>query len=91
MDDDASPLAGWSLKDVEDSSRGPATADIYGKLFYYLREVLQAFIFRLSNLQISFDLFQKDFSDLPFYIELCSFSRIEVRRHLELDHIWIFA
>ena len=36
MQDNADPLNGWSLKEVEDTSIGPAAADIYGKLFYHV-------------------------------------------------------
>ena len=80
MKDNADPLHGWSLKEVEDSSSGPATSDIYGKLFYHVRAVLQAFHLRLSGLQVSFRLFQVDASDLPNHLKDGSFSRIEVRR-----------
>jgi hypothetical protein len=79
--DNADPLNGWSTKEVEDTSSGPAAADIYGKLFYLLRAVLRAFLLRLSGLRVSFRLFQVDASDLPNYLETESFSRIEVRKH----------
>ena len=78
--DNADPLDGWSLKEVENSSSGPAVADMYGKLFCYIRAVLRAFLVRLSNLQISFRLFQVEASQLPDYLERGHFSRIEVRR-----------
>lgn len=86
MHDNADPLNGWSSKEVEDSSSGPATADIYGKLFYHLRAVLRTFLLRLSDLQVSFRLFQVDASDLPNHLQSSSFSRIEVRRYLRLGH-----
>lgn len=78
MRDNADPLNGWSSKEVEDTSSGPASADIYGKLFYHVRAVLRAFILRLSDLPVSFRLFQMDVSDLPSLLESGSFSRIEV-------------
>lgn len=80
MHDNANPLHGWSSKEVEDSSSGPASADIYGKLFYYVRAVLRAFLLRLLGLQVSFRLFQVDASDLPDHLKDASFNRIEVRR-----------
>lgn len=80
MKDNADPLYGWSSKEVEDSSSGPASADIYGKLFYHIRAVLRAFLLRLSGLPVSFRLFQVDASDLPNHLEDGSCSRIEVRR-----------
>ncbi|KAL6789236.1 hypothetical protein J3E68DRAFT_444094 [Trichoderma sp. SZMC 28012] len=79
MADDADPLQGWSLKDVEDTSSGPATADIYGKLFYHIRAELRAFLDRLSDMQVSFRLLCVDFKDqLGYFLERDSFSRIEV-------------
>lgn len=78
MKDNADPLDGWSLEDVADVSSGPATADIYGKLFYYIRQLLRSFLDRLSSLDVSFKLFQVDASFLPDHFELDAFSRIEV-------------
>lgn len=80
MHDNADPLNGWSSKEVEECSSGPAAADIYGKLFYHIRAVLRAFVLRLSDLQVTFRLFQMDASQLPDHLERGSFSRIEVRR-----------
>lgn len=76
--DSADPLNGWSPKDVEDTSSGPATADIYGKLFYHLRALLRTFILNLSKLAVSFRLFHLAFSDLQSHLERNYFSRIEV-------------
>ncbi|OTA07713.1 hypothetical protein A9Z42_0086210 [Trichoderma parareesei] len=78
MKDASDPLSGWSPKDVEDTSSGPATADIYGKLFYFLRGLLRSFILQCSKLHISFRLFHLDFSDLNTHLEPNYFSRIEV-------------
>lgn len=80
MHDNADPLNGWSLKEVEDTSSGPAAADIYGKLFYHVRTVLRAFLLRLVGLEVSFQLHQLDASDLPEKLGEVCFSRIEVRR-----------
>lgn len=87
MRDNADPLNGWSLEEVENTSSGPAAADIYGKLFYHVRTVLRAFLIRLSGLQVSFQLFQLEASDLPHYLGGSSFSRIEVRRYLRPGHV----
>ncbi|KAL6863995.1 hypothetical protein J3F83DRAFT_182202 [Trichoderma novae-zelandiae] len=78
MFDGADPLYGWSPKDVEDTSSGPATADIYGKLFYHLRTLLRSFLLQLSRLRVSFRMFHVDFSDLENHLEGNYFSRIEV-------------
>ncbi|KKK20834.1 hypothetical protein ARAM_004716 [Aspergillus rambellii] len=78
MPDSADPLHGWPSEDVANTSSGAATADIYGKLFFYLQGTLRTFLDRLSSLDVSFRLFQVDASDLPQYVEKDSFSRIEV-------------
>lgn len=81
MYDNADPLNGWSSKDVEDCSSGPATADVYGKLFYHLRSVIGAFLVRLSGVPVAFRHFQMEVSDecdLSKHLDGGSFSRIEV-------------
>ncbi|KAJ5948566.1 hypothetical protein N7454_001873 [Penicillium verhagenii] len=78
MKDSADPLHGWSPKDVLNTSSGPAEADIYGKLYHYIREMIQAFLRRLSSMKISLKLFQVDASLLPDHVEKDCFSRIEV-------------
>lgn len=80
------PLDGWSLKEVEETSSGPAVADIYGKVFYHVRAVLQALLLRLPGLQVSFRKFQVEASALPRYVEADSFNRIEVRWCSRPDH-----
>ncbi|KAL7789378.1 hypothetical protein V8C37DRAFT_417967 [Trichoderma ceciliae] len=89
MHHNADPLDGWSSKDVEDSPSGPATADIYGKLFNHVRAVLWAFLLRLSGLQASFRLFQVDASDLPDHLERGSFNRIEVSNISDSGYVGI--
>ncbi|RLL98932.1 hypothetical protein CFD26_107683 [Aspergillus turcosus] len=76
--DSADPLHGWSSEEVADTSSGPATADIYGKLFFYIRGMLQSFLGRLPSLKLSFEVFQVDAACLPDHLENNSFSRIEV-------------
>lgn len=83
LHNNADPLNGWSLREIESSPSGPASADIYGKLFYYLRAQIQEFLLRLSDLEVCFRLFQVNAADLPDHLESDSFSRIEVRMYLE--------
>ncbi|KAJ0168197.1 hypothetical protein CTA2_8707 [Colletotrichum tanaceti] len=78
MKDDADPLHGWSSKDVQAASNGPASDDIYGKLFVHVQTLLGAFLRRLSGLRASFQLFQMDASDVPGHLEAGSYTRIEV-------------
>lgn len=87
LHDNADPLNGWSLKEVEDTSSGPAGADIYGKLFYHVRTVLRACLLRLSDLQVSFRLLQVDASTLRDDLDGEYFSRIEVRMYSRLSHV----
>lgn len=78
MKDSADPLEGWSSEEVADTSSGPASADIYGKLFYYLHGQLRSFLDRLSSLKISLKILQIDISSLPDHIDNATLSRIEV-------------
>ncbi|PKK48400.1 hypothetical protein CI102_8134 [Trichoderma harzianum] len=88
MASSADPLQGWSLKDVEDSSSGPASADIYGKLYNHIHTVLRAFLSRITDSQVSFRLFCDTTLVLTSFLESGYFDRIEVRRWcLKLGHV----
>ncbi|KAI8274115.1 hypothetical protein K4K60_010030 [Colletotrichum sp. SAR11_57] len=89
MYDNADPLNRWSAKDVQETQTGPATADIYGKLFISLRAVLRAFLRRLSSSQTSFRLFHMDASALPGFLENSTFSRIEVSNISDAGYLGI--
>ncbi|RGP78863.1 set and mynd domain-containing 3 [Fusarium longipes] len=78
MHDNADPLNGWSMKEVEGVPTGPATSDIYGKLFHYVRSLLKKFLERISISGVTFELCQVDASDLPDHLEERTFDRIEV-------------
>lgn len=78
MKDSADPFGGWSLDEVAATSSGPANADIYGKLFYYIHGLLRSFLNRLASLKTSFKLFQLDVAQIPGHIEDDTLSRIEV-------------
>lgn len=79
MLDNADPRHGWAAEDVANAPYGPASADIYGKLYFYLRRTLSSFMTRLRDLEkASFKLFQVDAASLPDHLELASFARIEV-------------
>ncbi|KAL2833788.1 hypothetical protein BDW59DRAFT_156589 [Aspergillus cavernicola] len=87
MPDNADPRHGWSLEEVVNISGGAATADMYGKLFFYLRGMLKSFLNRLLNLNASFKLLHLDAASLPEYLEADTFSRIEVSNIS--DYGWI--
>ena len=61
-----------------------AKNDIYGSLFFYLREVLLRFCHQIGRLNVSIELFQVPLLQLPSIIKeyglgRCSFDRIHVR------------
>lgn len=78
MKDNADPLHGWSLKEVSNTTSGAATADTYGKLFFYLRGLLHSFLDRIVIAKVSFQLLHHDASCLPDHLDKDSFSRIDV-------------
>ncbi|KAJ5761103.1 hypothetical protein N7520_008259 [Penicillium odoratum] len=78
MKDNADPLHGWPLEEVSNTTSGAATADIYGKLFFYLRGQLHSFLSRVSSSKIAFELHLLDVTALPEHLEVDSFSRIDV-------------
>lgn len=83
MPDNADPLHGWPPKAIQETSSGPAKADIYGKLFTYLRTLLRTFLNRLAcQQQFSFRMYHVDARVLRDYLEAGSFSRIEVTRKI---------
>lgn len=49
MIDSASPLEGWSASDVLGTDSGPATGDLFGKLFYLVSSQLANFNQRLAK------------------------------------------
>ncbi|MBE3044473.1 hypothetical protein IMZ48_18275 [Candidatus Bathyarchaeota archaeon] len=82
MHDNADPLNGWDIGDIERTLSGPATSDVYGKLHYHLRGVLGSFLRRISDAEVSFRLLNVDALYLDGFVEKGSFSRIEVRTQL---------
>ncbi|KAJ6011517.1 hypothetical protein N7451_002929 [Penicillium sp. IBT 35674x] len=78
MKDSADPLCGWSLEEVLHTSSGPATADVYGKLFFFLRGQLHSFLSRMQNLRLRFEILNFSPKDLPDRLEKGWYSRIEV-------------
>ncbi|KAK5122415.1 hypothetical protein LTR85_003999 [Meristemomyces frigidus] len=77
MKDSADPLDGWALEDVLRVDTGPATNDVYGKLFYYLKELFSSFHGRLSALKVSFELSNHAAEELHNNLKTGAFARIE--------------
>ncbi|KAJ5540228.1 hypothetical protein N7513_008560 [Penicillium frequentans] len=78
MKDNADPLTSWSLEEVLRTSSGPATADVYGKLLFYLRGQFHSFLNRIQNLRIQLMILNFNPKDLPDRVEKDFYSRIEV-------------
>ena len=78
MTDSADPFDGWDLGYVLQSSYGSAAKDMYGKLFYDLRDYLSSLTRQAASRKIAFDLFNVDVNDLPRQVGSRQFTRIEV-------------
>ncbi|KAJ6276567.1 hypothetical protein J3E71DRAFT_187021 [Bipolaris maydis] len=77
FDDKSDPMAGWCIRDVYEIPWKPS-CDMYGKLFVYLREEFQAFLQRLSSLNLRLELFNVDATTLPQLLVPQSYDRVEV-------------
>ncbi|KAF5653986.1 SET and MYND domain protein [Fusarium sp. NRRL 25303] len=89
MEYSCEPLDGWSAKDVEMTQHGPATSDIYGKLFTYLRSVLKHFMSRMANKNINFQLLHLNATDLLDHLKKGSFDRIELSNISDKSYVGI--
>ncbi|CAG8802856.1 6487_t:CDS:1, partial [Racocetra fulgida] len=78
MADSSDPLSGWNMFDVTKIKHGTANDDLYGKLFFYLRQQLEKFIDRLQKLSINFDLYDGDALELGEKLKGKLFDRIHV-------------
>lgn len=79
MPDNADPRHGWPAEDVASTPSGAASADIYVKLYFYLRKMISSSLARLRGLKgASFELFQVDATALPELLGPGSFARIDV-------------
>ena len=77
--DSADPLDGWLHADY--TPHAPiAKADVYGSLFFFLRDLFLKFCNRVQNTSIMFQLYNMDATDLPAYLpqDEKAFDRIEV-------------
>ena len=83
MNDSADPLHGWPLQEIIDKA-GAVKNDLYGALYFYLKELLRSFCEKISKTQVSFNLAQVDAKELPrtleqFKVPKRAFDRIEVQ------------
>lgn len=54
------------------------TSYVYGKMYYYLRGLLEASLGIMSSRNLAIELLQDDASDLSSHLNSNSFDRIEV-------------
>ncbi|KAL4969948.1 uncharacterized protein BDV14DRAFT_195486 [Aspergillus stella-maris] len=80
------PVHGWPSEELAATSPSPATSDIYGKLFFYLRDTLSVFHRRLSQSRIYFTMAQMDAADLCSRLVPNSASRIDASNLADHDH-----
>jgi hypothetical protein len=80
MKDDADPLLGWSLPEILKQNVGPASNDIYGKLYFRLHDQLSLFRRNLNKSNgCDFNLLNMDAELLAQLLpEATAFDRIEV-------------
>jgi len=80
MKDNADPLHGWSLPEVLEGKAGPASNDIYVKLYQHLYDQLSAFRRNLRTIKsCSFKLYNMDANALTRHFgDAIEFDRIEV-------------
>ena len=74
-------MAGWPVKDILGSSAkyGTPDEDLYGLLYFYVREKLVAFCDRNANKKMQFHIYCTDIAKLPSLIDKnLKFDRIEV-------------
>jgi hypothetical protein len=79
MKDSAIPLYGWLPHEYMPNALF-ANADMYGSLFFFLRNLFTDFCKRVQNMDIEFQLYSMDARELPQYLlkDGRAFDRIEV-------------
>lgn len=90
MPDSASPLNGWKLSEVLESSYG-AKEDIHGLLYFYLKHILLEFCEKLVSLKLHVSLFNMEPEHMPhgvatFRGDRRLYDRIEVSPIIILSH-----
>ncbi|KAI0506920.1 hypothetical protein F5B22DRAFT_638889 [Xylaria bambusicola] len=74
---DADPLRGWDLATInEEKGTERADNDIYGKLFYYVRNLFKSFILKLRTVNVTFHVVPYNGYDLAQETQM-KFDRIE--------------
>ncbi|KAH6635040.1 hypothetical protein B0J18DRAFT_417793 [Chaetomium sp. MPI-SDFR-AT-0129] len=90
MPDNANPLDGWSEEELAEYPHPPASADMYGKMYYYLRAMLRDFLIRVAEGKVTFRLFHMDAAQLPKHVEASSFDRIDVSNISDAGYLGLY-
>ncbi|CCL98311.1 uncharacterized protein FIBRA_00305 [Fibroporia radiculosa] len=87
--DKQNPLNGWHLPSVVEGGKkhNALPMDIYGCLYFYVSDQLREFATRLSNLRITFKLFNLDACQLAKDICSGALSRHELSPDIQIDRI----
>ncbi|KAI0435019.1 hypothetical protein F5Y09DRAFT_353924 [Xylaria sp. FL1042] len=86
---DADPLRGWDLAAInENSDTGGADNDIYGKMFYYVRDLFKRFILKLRAANVTFHVLPYNGFDLTQETKL-EFDRIETAALADEDSVGV--
>ncbi|KAI8666535.1 DUF4470 domain-containing protein [Fusarium keratoplasticum] len=88
------PVTEWSISAILGQDSGPASNDVYGKMFYYVRSLCLKFQHRLRSLQVEFSVMRKDVLALPAIFNdqgRRRFDRIDVGAYFELAPLAVAA
>ncbi|KAI1282791.1 hypothetical protein F5Y07DRAFT_409808 [Xylaria sp. FL0933] len=86
---DADPLRGWDLATInKNTDTGGADNDIYGKMFYYVRDLFQKFILKLRTVDVTFHVLPYSGFDFTQEIKL-EFDRIETAALADEDSVGV--
>jgi hypothetical protein len=78
-EDTADPLDGWERLEVLSINCGPASQDLYGKLYYYLKDMFRGFREQVLSRKVSFEVLNMNPQKLRLELELATYDRVEVR------------
>ncbi|KAI1101065.1 hypothetical protein F4804DRAFT_317033 [Jackrogersella minutella] len=77
LKDDADPINGWQKQEILKFPSGAAINDIYGKLNFFLGDIITRFHRRLMSSDIMFQLLNVNAEDLQKHVGQVLFDRIE--------------
>lgn len=73
----ADPLFGWNQTEVK-TARGAPAHDAYGKLYFYVVDLLSSVHGKVQGLSVEFQLYGDNAENLPQRLGYAKFDRIEV-------------